>query len=482
MIFFINSCYKESIIFNGNPNQLLELPLILKINNKHCNFDHTTNTLRYSISHTTIEDFEAYVEFQDYSEVYFNNTFLDNNTINNFGKIEINKNYNITIVTQQTTHQFTLQFTTLPTIQIISNDQIIDEPKTLARIIINYPNIEKNSTMSYIGIEYRGGSSQSYVKKSFGFSFLNSSYINDVSPKSIFELAPHSQWCLDALYIDNSRLRNKTSFEIWKNMNPQLNYAINSSFVELYINNDYHGLYCIHELINGEFIGLYSNDAVLYKAVTWNGTTFETYSEQSSNTPYWDGWEQKFPIDNQINWEPLHTLRDAILNYSDDEFVSEINKIINIDNIIDYYIFLNLIAAYDNSGKNTFLARKSKKDPLFIIPWDLEGSNGINWDGSQSSYDEILTNNLYNRLLYLNPDGFKQKIKNRWVTLREESLNTNTLIHMFESNFMILSENDIIEKENNVIGSDINMQQEQDFIQDWLINRTSFLDNYYINL
>ena len=73
----INSCYKEKIILNSEPNHILELPLILKINNKYCHFDNETKTLRYSIENMNANNFEAHIEFQEQSEVYFNNKLLE---------------------------------------------------------------------------------------------------------------------------------------------------------------------------------------------------------------------------------------------------------------------------------------------------------------------------------------------------------------------------------------------------------------------
>ena len=57
--------------------------------------------------------------------------------------------------------------------------------------------------------------------------------------------------------------------------------------------------------------------------------------------------------------------------------------------------------------------------------------NGDNTDG----YTDILSNNLYNRLFELNPNNFKNKLKDRWFELRNEVLETNNLINVFEINF-----------------------------------------------
>ena len=477
------SCYKEVVVFNPDPNNTLELEKILRLNNKDCSFDESSNTLRYSIPSSNIKDFEVLVEFQDYSKVYFNDSLLSNNSINNFGNIEVNRDYPVLIITNEIAHELKLQFTNLPIVQIITHNRIVDEPKVLARLVINYPSIDQDKTVSYIGLEYRGETSQSHPKKSFSFCFLNSLFTNDKISKSIFQLPENSDWWLDAMYIDKSRLRNKTSFDIWRQIEGSRNYGINSSFVELYINSEHQGLYSINELINAESLNLLSDDAVLYKAVDWSGPRFDFYSEDVSINKYWDGWEQKFPdVKNRINWQPLLYLRNIIINGSSNDFTSDIDKMIHLDNFIDYYIFLNLSSSLDNVAKNNFLSRQSNKDPLCIIPWDMDGSFGLMWNGDYISHTYILSNNLFDRLLDMESDQFKNNLKLRWTSLREESLNNDNLMNLFEGNFNCINTSNIIQIENNTWNTNINLEEEKIFIHNWLSNRLSFLDDYYLNL
>ena len=127
--------------------------------------------------------------------------------------------------------------------------------------------------------------------------------------------------------------------------------------------------------------------------------------------------------------------------------------------------------------------RKSEDDPLSIIPWDLDGVFGINWDGGHTGFSDILTNNLYNRLLSLNPDDFKTKLKTRWFYLRNKELNTINLLQIFDVNFSQLNESDIIQLENSIWpSSNILIQEEQGYINTRVTNRTNFLDEYYLQL
>ena len=176
-------------------------------------------------------------------------------------------------------------------------------------------------------------------------------------------------------------------------------------------------------------------------------------------------------------------LTDLVVNQTDFNFNSQINFLINIDNFIDYYILLNLLSLHDNVGKNTFLGSQSEVDPIFIIPWDLEGAVGIMWNGDNTDgYTDILSNNLYNRLFELNPNNFKNKLKDRWFELRNEVLETNNLINVFEINFNQIINSNIMYIENTKWNKNINLLHEKENINNWIINRVLYLDEFFTNL
>ena len=477
LLFSLESCYKEEVIFNVEANNSLELPLILRINNKDCAFDYTQNTLRYPIEKDSIINFEAFIEFQDYSEVVFNNQSLKNNLINNLGEIRINKQYEINISTNNTVKVLKLIFTNLPIVQLITPSRIYDEPKSLARFVINFPN--QNTISSYVGIEQRGGwETLQLPKKSYSFSFLNSTFLDEKTPYSVFDLEQNTDWVLDGMYTDNTRLRNKIASNIWKAIPGEKHYGISPNFVELYFNNEHQGLYCLSENINAELLLLSNNDALLYKAIGWNGPPcFETSSDALPSIERWDGWVQKYPNPNQrINWEPLADLRNLIVESSDEDFILQIGTLIDIDNFIDYYLFLNLICARDNLGKNIFLTKQSLQEPLAIIPWDFDNSF------ESSGIQPIVNNNLYKRLSELNPNNFNKRLKDRWIFLRIEAFQASNLLSIIEISSNQIQKSNIIEIENEKWATTINIETEHSNLMLWIVDRLNTMDNYYQNL
>ncbi len=473
-ILIMLSCYKEQVIFNAEADQYLYLPTILKLNGKECVYDAETNTLHYSISSDSVENFTPYVEFQDYSILCFENIILSNKRMNNLGTVRINHEYDITVETGHNIETLNLRFTSLPIIQIITGHRIYDEPKTLARIVVNDPAADTPEFDSYIGIEVKGNVTANYPKKPFSFHTLNSMSLNSRRSCIILNAGPNSSWILNAMYTDPSRVRSKISFQLWNEIRqPDKNASIHPVFVELFINNEHQGLYAFGEIVNEELLHLSDNDAVLYKAYSWGdgATSFETCESTIPEYQYWQGWEQRYPFpDERINWIPLAELLNLVVNGDDTRFISEISSVIDYSNFIDYFLFVNLISATDNTGKNIFLVRQDQHSQFEIIPWDLDGSLGIIWDGSVVSHDLALSNNLYDRLIYCNPDGFIQHLRSRWQALRSTYFSEEHLNYLIRSNTSILTKTGIIPIESYRWQNfnRISIEEEEKYIQFWL--------------
>ena len=130
----------------------------------------------------------------------------------------------------------------LPRIEITTEATIVDEPKIPAEMQIisdEYP-IESQQ----IGIEYRGSSSQMFPKKSYGFETWTKD--NQDMDVSIGGYPEEEDWILYAPYTDKSLVRNVIIYELSNNIG---RYATKTSFYELFINDDYKGVYVLMEKI-----------------------------------------------------------------------------------------------------------------------------------------------------------------------------------------------------------------------------------------
>lgn len=480
------ACYKEEIIFAAVPDEQLELPLILGLDHRACFYDASSNSLRYTIERDSVVNFMPHVTFQEYASVEWENKLLNNQTTNNLGTVRVGEVYNVTIITKGNRKELTLSFTTLPTVRIVTPNAIVNEPKCLARLTVNNIDNNRSTTTSFIGIEIRGNISQSYPKKSYSFSFLNSLNARDKSSKALFGWEKRENWILDAAYNDPSRLRNKVSFGLWKAMNPAQYRGLKFQWVEVYLNNQRLGLYNLSEQLNAQHLNVEQSEAVLYKAVTWGGaTSFDYLNTHPPARDNWEGWEQKYPDPGQqFRWQPLYDLRDWASNSSAVDFIGGIATQVDLANLLDYYIFIFWIGAIDNHGKNTYWLREENDQAFVVLPWDLDltwGRDG--WGNSAGlSIDFLPNSSLYNRLLTLNPDNFRGKLQTRWQQLRA-TLATPIAIHdHLEASFQEIKATNIIQIENEVWGQDLDLDREQASMESWINARLVFLDAYFSSL
>lgn len=486
LILLFASCYREQVILIPQTDDNLRLESILYLNSKPCFLDEKSKIISYSIEESSLHNFNPIISYSSLVKLYYSGKLVANNSEINFGNIEYKKEYSLFFVTKQDSTEIKLRFTPLTCVRISKAYPIYDEPKIPAFLQIAYPEINNANYLGYIGIEHRGATSLAYPKKSLGFNTLLNKDIKTYKMINLIANRANYNWILDAAYIDNSRVRNAVSFSIWAKISKKQNhYSLNTKPVELYINNDLQGIYFLNENFIPEILNLKTNNEVLYKAIDWydGATKFEFTNDTTANTEYWDGWEQKYPDPKTIlNWQPLKNLRNFIVNSSDKNFADSIEFYIDIDNFIDYYLFLNLISAYDNCGKNTFLMQSTQTEKFIILPWDMDGAWALFWDGTYIEPTGILTNNLYDRLFRSNPNNFKLKLKNRWLELRQNVFSYPEIISEFDDKINIIIKSGIIEKENSIWGLNINSEQEFEHIKSWISQRLYFLDNYFTEI
>jgi spore coat protein CotH len=342
------------------------------------------------------------------------------------------------------------------------------------------------------GIELRGRSASSRPKKSYGFEILTDSFGTDKKNASLLNMRNDDDWILDAMYIDKARMRNKVSMDLWGDictLSSSEKYIgkpyTESRFVELFINMDYKGLYCLSERFDRKQLNLErseeSPDGLLYKTEYWSNTTrFISLADTTANE-YWDGWEQKYPAtDDYIYWYPIYNFSEFVVNSTDEEFRDHITDYLDISNMIDYFIFINTCQAFDNMGTNMFYARNDRNSPFVIYPWDLDASWGRNWDSTLLSATIYLSNKFIERMYTLNVENCTMDLKEHWNYLRSELISVDDLIHRYKINGEIIRESGAFFREKNRWHEmNLDLEQELEYIELWTEVRIRYLDDLF---
>ena len=146
-------------------------------------------------------------------------------------------------------------------------------------------------------IKIRGRISRGYPKKSYALEL-------DQSIR-LLNMRKDDDWILNSAYIDRSLIRHKFSFDLFKSLTSKENkrFAVESRFIEVYINGTYHGVYLLMERVDAKLVKLkkYSREdayhSCIYKAVN-HAANFEGTRHR--------GYTQKEPKRTvQIYWKPL---------------------------------------------------------------------------------------------------------------------------------------------------------------------------------
>jgi len=456
--------------------------------------DMETHVLLYTLPSDTISNFSPLVRFGDYQSVEIAGIELKENERNDLGEVIVRHPYKLTAQNGETRDTFTLYFTNLPLLHICTESKIMDEPKVLSWAELAYAEERDGGGdtrlyTSQAGIEIRGRTSAGHQKKSYGLELWRDRYGNELSA-SLLGMRYGEDWILDAMYVDPLRMRNKLSFEIWEKMWARQDHSpfktenpgIQCEYIELFVNQRYMGLYCLTERLDESLIklsaGLPGSEGVLYKAISWSGgaTAFKTYNSEPGTSFIWEGWEQVYP-DHFLCWEPLAELRKTVVLEEDYIFEARIDTLINLDVAAEYYLLTNLILAWDNIIKNYYLARYQQESAFLILPWDLEGSWGIMWDGGRCTSNGLLENNLYDRLLELDVNDFEDMLESKWESYRKSLFQVDSLILPVLQYADLLKRSGAIERENDRWqDAEIDMDQELLYLSDWISLRLQYLD------
>lgn len=352
-------------------------------------------------------------------------------------------------------------------------------------------------------LRYRGASSLKYEKKSFAIKLLDSDGEN--LDANVFGIRKENDWILDAMAIDRIRMRNRVCFDIWNEISktPYKTDFDNRNgtlgqFVEVYLNGEYHGLYCMTDKIDRKLLGLKKAKeqsdgsvyvrGVLYKGEAWTDATgmsgydtSESFDEES-----WNGWELQYPDDYPCYdaWKPLMNLID-LCNTRNAFFKLHYRQHFYYDNLVDYALFIMGLNIIDNNVKNTHFSCPdiNVNETFLITPWDLDCSLGGLYEGSHFDEYVKITNLTGNYLFYqmymYNVDNFRESMKERWQELSLGIMSPNSFNFRLDAYAKRFKESGAWQREydkwnNNPVPLDLD--EELEYVKKWYVNNIAALN------
>lgn len=302
----------------------------------------------------------------------------------------------------------------------------------------------------------RGNTSRIYPKKGYKLSLKKQNKAGDIVPdkRSVFGLRKDDEWILNAMYTDDSKIRDKMSDDLWnafgakKSEYPGAKFATDFTYVEVFFNQEYWGLYGLLEPVDSKQLDLtkegepgapeYSYKAIIPQNVaTKDLDTIEEFGKDVA------GFELKGTHSSisRESWDPLFSylkLRDLA---DDDTFRKTAASQVDTGGALDVWLYLQAVLGIDNRAKNMYYVAKRSGDSykMYFAPWDMDltwGDSLSESTGGEYPWDVGLLPNLYterinwsmgDRLVELDVDNARERVAERWKSLRADVLSDEAI-------------------------------------------------------
>jgi uncharacterized repeat protein (TIGR01451 family) len=344
------------------------------------------------------------------------------------GPFQLDETYTVTS-SSGTVYQ--LLFTKFPLIKLTTGVDIRRDSVVAGQFVIaDTLNHVGNSS---VGVNIRGGLSSGFPKKSYKIDYYTNPLLTTKKDTSLLGMRTDSEWLLLAMFNEALRVQNAVSHALWRQQHtlyyqsaePSGKSGITTRYVDVFVNGSYQGIYLLTEPMDRKQLQLKKtrdNGSIrgeLYKGYAHTDATwFAALPDEWGNRETWSGFELKYPNDTTF-WANLKGLVGFATTTSQADFSAQIGQKMNLDNLVDYFLFINVARANDNMLKNAYIARYKENEPYILIAWDLDGTWGYLWDGSRlNNPADLHINNLFARLLNENAASFKQRVRQRYFTLR----------------------------------------------------------------
>lgn len=433
-----------------------------------------------------------------------------------------------------------IRFTFLPIVEL-NCSSVNSKAYTTGSLRVTDPASLGYDSLMIAAFKYRGASSSNYPKRSYAIK-LRDENGNSVDRK-LLGYRSDNNWILDAMYIDLACMRNRVATDLWNAFECKPYYAdrekkvrtgTRGKFVEVILNGQWWGLYCITEKMDRKQLKLKKfvpaslsttgeNEVhgVLYKSNQWTYEVFMGHESNDDNDnkqviyPHkkvsdyknilgqetWCEYEFKYPDyeDEAVEWRPLHDAANMVAT----SFILNIDSVksrFDYPMLRDYYLFIDLLLATDNHGKNLFWyaydTQGPEGDKLSLAPWDLDGTFGQDWDGVITNtkdvtldFDTYIKNYEHGQFaifdLIKSRSEWQQDLKNRYAELRIKGVISGDSIANRFANYASLFEASLADQREQDMWSKTYHSRHKDiqggatYAESWIRRRVNWLDQKY---
>ena len=476
----------------------------------------------------------TYQPHEGWGPLSINGTVVESGSDYVFSQLQGGKNYTLSIShSDGTTVSRTLTFTSLAVVRLYGS---FGYEYSTGHIVVQEPD-KAEYTQQHMKAKWRGGitNGTDKHKRNYHVKFLDAN--GEKMDQKFFGLRNDNSWILESCQVDMSRIRNRMLTNLWNDYAVGLYYAdqepkaltgTRGQFVELMLNDEYRGIYCLTEAMDRKQMKLKKYDETtqtmhgqLWKSKDWSYAVFMGHNRDVNSYPgtspvafnnNYEAWNQyyvKYPDFDDVkptDWQTLWNAVNFVCTSSDATFKEQVADYFDIPLLTDYYILMETTLSTDNHGKNMYFAvydKQADKRVTFGI-WDLDATMGQRWSDAyyhstlmkpEQSYATYITNNehgdynLFRRMRNTNAGDFNMQVRLRYRDLRQTYLQTDSIIARFERQLAEFKTAGADQREykkwsgdSDVAGKTLNFDTELAYLKDWITRRMKYLDNTRFNI
>lgn len=370
-------------------------------------------------------------------------------------------------------------------------------------------------------IRHRGATSLMYDKPNFALKFVHDDGSSD--DVRLLGMRKDNYWILDAMASDCSKMRNRVSMDLWLDFSrppyhqadePNAVNGYHGRYVEVYVNGSYYGVFCLMERVDRKQLKLKKyreaeiaeeadgetvvtpayHRGLLYKATNGHGTRTPyllwQQNEPDDTKPTYDGMQAEYPDPSEgepFAWNPLRDDIYFLAAKTSTTFNRNIGKHFDVPVFIDYVLFIDLLYANDNVGKNVFYWYYDQTAPeprVGITPWDLDTSWGRNYMSSRvAATDSLKNRSNFDTRFRKWYNGYTDTLAVRYAELRDSLWREDSLCARFDRYFSLLEQTGAWQRElERWQGSNCrlnSLEAEREYVSQWIHDRLAYLDPIY---
>lgn len=420
--------YEDIISSREKSNGLLEGILF---DEESLFYDKSNNTYYYSLVEGSASSKNPHIKLVAHNKlrIAFLNEKITEDIIKN------NVSIKFIVYTGEYYCQYLLKCTTLPLMHILCSEGISDQKVEMNIILFdNRMNVPNRVIISDGTIHLRGASSRQLPKQGYRLALVQTSLGGHERNNhiSLLGMRQDDDWLLYGAYDEPTKARNVFSCNLWQSSCAADNSIVSNTgmeyrYLELFINNEYCGLYALGFPIDSKQLNLQKGTGELYKKYTWaTEASLEGYKTRAFGAENRDYLREFYEYLEKNKHDT-----DAVMEYVD------------INNIIDIRLFINLVQGRDHVGttlyhrgqnstyiKNIYLCIRDTDDGLIGLysPWDLD----MTW-GSDPDENYLMETGYLEQMIANGDTDIIELMCNRYWTLRETYWADEKLMEMLDS-------------------------------------------------